>query len=243
MLRVDVPNTVTELLKAVTPHFQERLQENFQEQGLRRQRVHPNHKTSLKNVIVLDKGANIELSNLKIIEMGQCTLKNFHLKLEMFNIFLEANINHLMIEGDYKQSCLNTLVPMSHSGKIEFNLEDLAIDGNIGICNVEDSFVTKNYDVNMKLGKICTKVVCKNGSQDDVFECTDTDIRPKTHSNENYKALLKQFKQNQWKFCRLLTADENWIHEYTPEAKKREALIEAKTVPSTGKVMATVFWG
>ena len=66
------------------------------------------------------------------------------------------------------------------------------------------------------------------------------------------KALLKLFKRNNSKFWRrLITVDETWIHDYTPEgktpSKQRTATGEsapnmAETVPSAGKVMATVFW-
>jgi len=48
-----------------------------------------------------------------------------------------------------------------------------------------------------------------------------------------------------------VTVDETWIHWYTPETKEQSkqwtspgepAQKKAKTVPSAGKVMATVFW-
>lgn len=50
---------------------------------------------------------------------------------------------------------------------------------------------------------------------------------------------------------RFVTVDETWIHHYTPETKEQSkqwvgkrdsAPKKAKTVPSAGKVMATVFW-
>lgn len=52
-------------------------------------------------------------------------------------------------------------------------------------------------------------------------------------------------------FMRYVTVDETWIHHYTPETKQQSkqwtcpgenAPKKAKTVPSAGKVMATVFW-
>lgn len=52
-------------------------------------------------------------------------------------------------------------------------------------------------------------------------------------------------------FRRFVTVDETWIHHYTPETKQQSkqwispgesAPKKAKTVPSAGKVMATVFW-
>ena len=51
---------------------------------------------------------------------------------------------------------------------------------------------------------------------------------------------------------RYVTVDETWIHYYTPETKNQSkmwtgpgefASKKAKTVPSAGKVMATIFWG
>ena len=60
------------------------------------------------------------------------------------------------------------------------------------------------------------------------------------------------FKRNPKEFLRrYVTVDETWIHWYTPETKEQSkqwtapgepAPKKAKTVPSAGKVMATVFW-
>lgn len=52
-------------------------------------------------------------------------------------------------------------------------------------------------------------------------------------------------------FNRFITVDETWLHHYTPEtkiqsmqwtAKGEPAPKKAKTVPSAGKILATVFW-
>lgn len=63
---------------------------------------------------------------------------------------------------------------------------------------------------------------------------------------------LDLFKRNPTEFLRrFITVDESWIHHYTPETKQQSkqwigpgesAPKKAKTVPSAGKVMATVFW-
>jgi len=63
---------------------------------------------------------------------------------------------------------------------------------------------------------------------------------------------LTLFKRNPKEFLRrFMTIDETWIHWYTPETKEQSkqwtspgepALKKARTVPSAGKVMATVFW-
>jgi len=63
---------------------------------------------------------------------------------------------------------------------------------------------------------------------------------------------LDMFKRNPKEFLRrFVTVDETWIHHYTPEMKEQSkqwtspgepAPKKAKTVPSAGKVMATVFW-
>lgn len=66
------------------------------------------------------------------------------------------------------------------------------------------------------------------------------------------KQSLELFKRNSSEFLRrFVTVDESWIHHYTPEMKEQSkqwtsagerAPKKAKTVPSAGKVMATVFW-
>lgn len=63
---------------------------------------------------------------------------------------------------------------------------------------------------------------------------------------------LAMFKRNPKEFLRrFVTVDETWIHHYTPEMKEQSkqwispgetAPKKARTVPSAGKVMATVFW-
>lgn len=70
------------------------------------------------------------------------------------------------------------------------------------------------------------------------------------------KQCLDLFKRNSQEFlCRVVTVDETWIHYYTPEIKRQSkhlffkhtffrgesASKKAKTVPSVGKVMATMF--
>ncbi|KAH0816471.1 hypothetical protein GEV33_006320 [Tenebrio molitor] len=64
--------------------------------------------------------------------------------------------------------------------------------------------------------------------------------------------ILDLFKRNPAEFLRrFITVDETWIHHYTPETKQQSKQWigagesvpkKAKTVPSAGKVMATVFW-
>ena len=68
----------------------------------------------------------------------------------------------------------------------------------------------------------------------------------------NSEHCLDMFKRNPKDFLRrFVTVDETWIHHYTPEMKEQSkqwishgepAPKKAKTVPSAGKVMATVFW-
>lgn len=63
---------------------------------------------------------------------------------------------------------------------------------------------------------------------------------------------LGLFQRNPEEFLRrFITVDETWIHHYQPESKEQSkqwvsvgesATKKAKSVPSAGKVMATVFW-
>ena len=63
---------------------------------------------------------------------------------------------------------------------------------------------------------------------------------------------LERFNKNKTDFVRqIITMDETWIHHYTPESKQqskqwKEASCSApkktRSVPSAGKVMASVFW-
>ncbi|XP_023236182.1 uncharacterized protein LOC111635452 [Centruroides sculpturatus] len=63
---------------------------------------------------------------------------------------------------------------------------------------------------------------------------------------------LVMFRSNKAEFLRrYITMDETWMHHFTPETKEQSkewtergesAPKKAKTVPSAGKVMASVFW-
>ena len=64
-------------------------------------------------------------------------------------------------------------------------------------------------------------------------------------------ALLKRFRSKDDFLLRLVTVDEAWVHYYEPENKAQSRqwvgpgsprLKKFKTQPSTGKVIATVFW-
>ena len=67
------------------------------------------------------------------------------------------------------------------------------------------------------------------------------------------KQCLDLFKRNSQVFLRrVVTVDETWIHYYTPESKRQSkqwsllgdsAPKKAKTVPSGGRIMSTVFFG
>jgi len=66
------------------------------------------------------------------------------------------------------------------------------------------------------------------------------------------KDSLQLLQRNSQDFKRrFVTVDETWIHHYTPETKEQSkqwvlkgesAPKKAKTIPSAGKIMATVFW-
>jgi GrpB-like predicted nucleotidyltransferase (UPF0157 family) len=63
---------------------------------------------------------------------------------------------------------------------------------------------------------------------------------------------LERFNKNETDFAhRFITMDETWIHHYTPESKQQSkqwteagcsAPKKTRSVPSSGKVMASVFW-
>jgi len=63
---------------------------------------------------------------------------------------------------------------------------------------------------------------------------------------------LERFNKNKTEFVhRFITMDETWIHHYTPESKQQSkqwteagcsAPKKTMSVPSAGKVMASVFW-
>jgi len=73
--------------------------------------------------------------------------------------------------------------------------------------------------------------------------------RTRTKTSEQ---CLERFNKNKTDFVRrFITMDETWIHRYTPESKQQSkqwaeagcsAPKKTRSVPSAGKVMASVFW-
>jgi histone-lysine N-methyltransferase SETMAR len=78
---------------------------------------------------------------------------------------------------------------------------------------------------------------------------TPDQMRKRVTSSEECLAILKRNPTDFWR--RFVTVDAAWTHHYTPETKEQSkqwtspgesAPKKAKTIPSAGKVMATVFW-
>jgi len=77
-------------------------------------------------------------------------------------------------------------------------------------------------------------------------------VEQKRNRMTTSKHCLDMFKRNPKEFLqRFVTVDETWIHHYTPETKEQSkqwtksgesAPKKAKTVPSAGKRMTTIFW-
>jgi histone-lysine N-methyltransferase SETMAR len=77
-------------------------------------------------------------------------------------------------------------------------------------------------------------------------------MEQKQHREDVSIECLAKFYSNKAEFLRLfITMDETWVHHFTPETKEQSkqstergesAPKKAKTVPSAGKVMASVFW-
>ena len=90
------------------------------------------------------------------------------------------------------------------------------------------------------------EAVCKMGA---AFAHSRTQERARVLASEQ---CLGMFQRDLKKFSRrYVTVDETWIHYYTPETKNQSKMWtgpgesapkKAKTVPSAGKVMATIFW-
>jgi histone-lysine N-methyltransferase SETMAR len=93
----------------------------------------------------------------------------------------------------------------------------------------------------LDMRKLCTRWVLRLLTAD----------QKRTHMKIS-KQYLEHFNKNKTDFVRLfITMDETWIHHYTPESKRHskqwtEASCSApkktRSVPSAGKVMASVFW-
>jgi len=64
---------------------------------------------------------------------------------------------------------------------------------------------------------------------------------------KNSEQCLERFNENKTDFVRrFITMDGTWIHYYTPKSKQQSkqwtAPKKTRSVPSAGKVMASVFW-
>jgi len=92
----------------------------------------------------------------------------------------------------------------------------------------------------LDMKKLCTRWVPRLLTADK--KCTRMEIS---------EQCLERFNKNKTVFvCRFITMDETWIHHYTPESNQKSikwteagcsALKKTRSVPSAGKVMASVF--
>ncbi|XP_023218736.1 uncharacterized protein LOC111620945 [Centruroides sculpturatus] len=97
--------------------------------------------------------------------------------------------------------------------------------------------LTENLDIR----KLCAKWVPHLLTMGQKQRCEDVSIKS-----------LAMFCSKKAEFLRrFITMDETWVHHFTPETKEQSkewtergesAPKKAKTVPSAGKVMASVFW-
>ncbi|XP_025991875.2 uncharacterized protein LOC113004055 [Solenopsis invicta] len=77
-------------------------------------------------------------------------------------------------------------------------------------------------------------------------------VKQKRNRMTTSKHCLDMFKHNPKEFLRhFVTVYETWIHHYTPETKEQSKQWtksgesvpkKAKTIPSAGKIIATIFW-
>lgn len=106
---------------------------------------------------------------------------------------------------------------------------------------ISKSAVHRILTENLEMKKLCARWVPR-------LLTAEQKQRREDVSNE----CLSKFRRNKTEFLRrFVTMDETWVHHYTPETKEQSrqwiekgesAPKKAKTVPSAGKVMASVFW-
>jgi len=117
-------------------------------------------------------------------------------------------------------------------------MKEHEIPANIDISKEHVGYIL-HEELDMK--KLCTRWVQHMLTADQ--KCTRMKISDQC---------LECFNKNETDFvCRFITMDETWIHHYTPEFKQQSkqwteagcsAPKKTRSVPSVGRVMASVFW-
>ncbi|XP_076623122.1 histone-lysine N-methyltransferase SETMAR-like [Colletes latitarsis] len=106
---------------------------------------------------------------------------------------------------------------------------------------ISKSAVQRILAENLDMRKLCARWVPRLFTMEQKQRCEDVSIECLTMFHRNKAEFLRRF----------ITMDETWVHHFTPESKEQSkqwtvrgepAPKKAKTVPSAGKVMASVFW-
>ncbi|CAH2008414.1 unnamed protein product [Acanthoscelides obtectus] len=148
---IELSGDLKELIKRITPGFEENLVRAFKNEGLRYQQSTNNNRNvkKLDTVLISVDDTKIELGNLKFPWAPDFRIIKLSADLSMLCLDVAFKLGDLRIEGEYEATnmTLQRLLPISSNGRIETTFRDVVTRGKVGLLIEGDSFVPENYDI------------------------------------------------------------------------------------------------
>ncbi|VEN37568.1 unnamed protein product, partial [Callosobruchus maculatus] len=164
MFSTEISGDLKQLIKRITPGFEENLVRAFKNEGLRYQQSTNNNRNinKLDSVFISVDDTKIELANLKFPWTPDFRIIKLSADLSMLCLDVAFKLGDLRTEGDYEATnmTLQRLLPITSNGRIETTFRDVVIRGKVGLLIEGDSFVPENYDIEYESTETSISVRC-----------------------------------------------------------------------------------
>ncbi|VEN37567.1 unnamed protein product, partial [Callosobruchus maculatus] len=161
---IEISGDLKQLIKRITPGFEENLVRAFKNEGLRYQQSTNNNRNinKLDSVFISVDDTKIELANLKFPWTPDFRIIKLSADLSMLCLDVAFKLGDLRTEGDYEATnmTLQRLLPITSNGRIETTFRDVVIRGKVGLLIEGDSFVPENYDIEYESTETSISVRC-----------------------------------------------------------------------------------
>nr|CAH7730612.1 unnamed protein product [Callosobruchus chinensis] len=123
MFSTELSGDLRQLIKRITPGFEENLVRAFKNEGLRYQQSNNNNRNinKLDSVLISVDDTKIELANLKFPWTPDFRIIKLSADLSMLCLDVAFKLGDLRTEGDYEATnmTLQRLLPITSNGRIE----------------------------------------------------------------------------------------------------------------------------
>ncbi|KAF5293546.1 hypothetical protein FQA39_LY03031 [Lamprigera yunnana] len=173
MFSSDISSELKDVLKEVTPKFEEHFKRAFQNEGFRRQTCKEKKEMHQLDDVLFSAGDNIiELKDLKILRGPDFRISSLFIDFPMLTVNIALTLGDVIVEGDYvvNNRTLKYFFPLTHTGKTEVIFQRVVATGRIGMSIKEDSFVFQHFDLTYTPLFVTAFVSYKDDKSDMKFE-------------------------------------------------------------------------